>query len=341
MMRFFFTFLMALVHLASPGCGNLTFTVGVGSGARELTTSEVHAEPGAGDQRIAIIDVSGMILNANRPGLLSEGENPVALLDEQLNKAHHDSDVKAVILRINTPGGTVTATDVMYRQVMRFKQQSKKPVVIQQMDIATSGGYYLSCAGDHIVAYPSTITGSIGVIIQTMSFKPALDRWGIATEALTSGKNKAAGSPLGTLTDEHRAVLQELVNDFYARFTATVRAARPEIPQDRFADVTDGRVFSGEDALALGLVDELGDLYAAHAKAKELANIKKANMVIYHRPLTYVASPYAAAPMNEASSASSKAAQGGTQINMLQLNLPEMPGGASVGFYYLWQPTVP
>ncbi len=340
MMRFLFTFLIAPMLLAAAGCGNLTFTVGVSSGARELAATVVHAEPGAGEQRIAIIDVSGMILNANRAGLLSQGENPVALFDEQLTKARDDGNVKAIILRINTPGGTVTATDVMYREVMRFKQQSKKPVVVLQMDIAASGGYYLSCAGDHIVAYPSTITGSIGVIIQTMSFKPALDRWGIATEALTSGKNKTAGSPLGTLTDEHRAVLQELVNDFYARFTATVRAARPGIPQERFADVTDGRVFSGEDALALGLVDELGDLYDAHAKAKELAGIKKANMVIYHRPLNYVASPYAATPMSETSTGG-KTSQNGTQINLLQLNLPEMPGGASTGFYYLWQPTLP
>jgi len=323
------------------GCGNLTFTVGLSSGDRELTPTVVHQENNAGDHQVAIIDVSGMILNANRVGLLSEGENPVALLDEQLHKAQHDSDVKAIILRINTPGGTVTATDVMYRQVMRFKELSKKPVVILQMDIAASGGYYLSCAGDHIVAYPSTITGSIGVIIQTMSFKPALDRWGIATEAITSGKNKAAGSPFGTLTDDHRAILQGLVDDFYARFTSTVRSARPNIPADKFAEVTDGRVFSGEDALTLGLVDELGDLYTAHAKAKALANIKHANMVIYHRPLSYVASPYATAPIGEVAASNAKSIGGGTQINLLQLNMPEMPGGASVGVYYLWQPMTP
>ncbi len=331
--------LLIVLLLSLTGCGNLVFTVGVSSGSSKLTSTVVHNEKNASDQ-VAIIDVSGMILNAPKPALLSQGENPVALLHEQLQKAREDDKVKAVILRINTPGGTVTATDVMYREVMRFKEQSKKPVVVLQMDIAASGGYYLSCAGDHVVAYPSTITGSIGVIIQTMSFKPALDRWGITTEALTSGKNKAAGSPLGTLTDEHRAVLQELVDDFYGRFIATVRAARPNIPADRFADVTDGRVFSGEDALALGLVDELGDLYDAHTHAKKLAKISRANMVIYHRPLNYVASPYAASPGPHVNSQGGGAAPGSTQVNILQFNLPEMPGGASVGFYYLWQPTM-
>ena len=332
MMRFF---VLILAALFSAGCGNLVFTVGLSSGSSELTSTVVHDESNSGANQVAIIDVSGMILNGARPGLLSQGENPVALLTEQLHKAQHDSDVKAIILRINTPGGTVTATDVMYREVMRFKEATKKPVVVLQMDIAASGGYYLSCAGDHVVAYPSTITGSIGVIIQTMTFKPALDRWGIATEALTSGKNKAAGSPLGTLTDEHRAILQGLVDDFYEKFTATVRAARPNSPAERFAQVTDGRVFSGVDALELGLVDELGDLYNAHAKAKSLAKVKRADMVIYHRPLNYVASPYAAAPTPQPQSSNG---QGGTQVNLLQLNLPEMPGGASVGFYYLWQP---
>lgn len=329
------SFLFLLAVFSCTGCGNLVFTVGLSSGSSELTSTVVHDEAGSSDNRVAIIDISGMILNGARPGLLSQGENPVALLTEQLEKARHDADVKAVILRVNTPGGTVTATDIMYREVLRFKEATKKPVVVLQMDIAASGGYYLSCAGDHVVAYPSTITGSIGVIIQLMTFKPALDRWGIATEALTSGKNKAAGSPLGTLTDEHRAVLQELVTDFYAKFTETVRAARPKIPAERFAEVTDGRVFSGVDALELGLVDELGDLYDAHAKAKSLAKIKSADMVIYHRPLNYVASPYAAAPVPQPQSGG---ANGGTQVNLLQLNLPEMPGGASAGFYYLWQP---
>lgn len=321
--------------LLLPGCGNLTMTIGLSSGGRELQAATVHTEAGAAGHRVAIVDVSGMILNSRRSGILSEGDNPVALFAEQLKKAGDDGDVKAVILRINSPGGAVTATDMMYREVRRFRQQTGKPVVALQMDIAASGGYYLSCAADHVVAYPSTITGSIGVIIQTFTLKPMLDRWGVQMEALTSGRNKAAGSPFGTLTEDHRAILQGLVDDFYARFRDVVKQARPKIPQERFAEVTDGRVFSGDDALQLGLIDQVGDLYDAFEKAKELAKISKADMVLYHRPLSYVATPYAAAPGRAAGDSRDAI---GTQFNLVQLNIDDMPGGGSVGFYYLWQP---
>lgn len=315
------------------GCGNLTFTVGVSSGARDLETTVVERDTSSGGARVAVIDVSGLITNGPKPALLRQGENPVALLHEKLNEAERDGGVKAVILRINSPGGTVTATDIMYRQVRRFRQRTGKPVVVQMMDVAASGGYYLSCAGDHVIAFPSTITGSIGVIVQTITFKEAMERVGIHADAITSGPNKAAGSPLGELKAEHRAVFQRLVDDFYGRFTSVVKDARPGIPAERFAEVTDGRIMSGGDALAAGLVDEVGDLHDAWAKAKELAGVSHADLVLYHRPLNYVASPYAAAPgMRQATSQ--------TQINFLQINVEELPGGADAGFYYLWRPAL-
>ena len=335
-MQRFSLILLVAICLVTTGCGNLTMTIGLSSGDSKLRATTVAEEAGAQGNRVAIIDVSGMIMNMHKPALLSVGENPVALLQEQLKQAEEDANVKAVILRINSPGGTVTASDIMYREVTRFRASARKPVVVLMMDVAASGGYYLACGGDYIVAHPSTITGSIGVIIQTLSLKPMLERWGVEAHAITSGKNKAAGSPLGTLTEEHRAVLKELVDDFYKRFTAVVRSARPHIPPDRFADVTDGRVFSGEDALSVGLVDQLGDLHDAFAKAKELARVSKADMVIYHRPLQYVGSPYATAP--GATPAAQATGGTGTQINVLQLNLPEMPGQSTVGVYYLWQP---
>lgn len=331
-------FLIMLLALSVGGCGNLTFTVGVSSSSQELTSTVVDEEPGDGGNEVAVIDVSGLIINGPKPALLRQGENPVALLHEKLRKAEKDDDVKAVILRINSPGGTVTATDIMFREVERFKQRTGKPVVALMMDVAASGGYYLACSADHVVAYPSTVTGSIGVIIQTITFKEAMNRVGIRADAITSGPNKAAGSPLGELTPEHRAILKGLVDDFYGRFTTVVRTNRPSISPSHFAEVTDGRVVSGTDAAELGLVDQVGDLYDAFAKAKELAGVPRAKMVLYHRPLNYVASPFAAAP---GVGGAAQAGAGGTQINLFQLNLHELPGGADVGFYYLWQPMGP
>ncbi|MCC6682342.1 MAG: signal peptide peptidase SppA [Phycisphaeraceae bacterium] len=326
--------LLLVMLWSAAGCGPLTFVVGVTPGDQRLDSTVVESDGQAGSQRVVIVDVTGLLLNHRKNSLLREGENPVSDLTEKLNAAKHDPRVAAVILRLNTPGGTVTASDAMYREILRFKQQSDKPVVALMMDVAASGGYYVACASDTIVAYPTTITGSVGVIMQTISFKPALDRIGIQAQALTSGPNKDAGSPLSVMTDEQRAVLQKLVDNFYARFVAVVREHRLDMPADRFDELTDGRVLSGEDALAAGMVDELGDLRDAFARAKQLAKLDRADLVVYHRPLTYVGSPYAAAPAGQPEATS--------QINLLQLNVDAMADlEAPAGFYYLWRPQLP
>jgi len=318
-----------LVCLA--GCGPTTLVIGLTPGDKQLEKTVVLDEPGK--RQVLIVDLDGVLVNAARRGLLRERENPVAELQEKLRYAAADERVDAVILRINSPGGTVTASDIVYREVRRFREQSGKPVVALLMDVAASGGYYVALSGDEIVAHPTTITGSIGVIVQTVSLQPALARLGIQTDAIKSGPNKDAGSPLSTLTPEQRATLQELVDDFYQRFTALVREQRPGIDEDDFDIVTDGRVLSGTDAASLGVVDRLGDVHDAHARAKALAGLESADLILYHRPLDYVASPYAAPGISSANTQ----ATGGTQVNFAQFNLDagllaDMPAGA----YYLW-----
>lgn len=316
--------------LTLAACGPLTMTIGA-PGDQRLQTTVI--ENHAGGNRVAIIDLSGLIYNGNKPALLRQGENPVNLLQEKLENARTDVKVKAVILRLNTPGGTVTASDMMYREVMRFKTRTHKPVIALMMDITASGGYYLACASDEMIAYPTTVVGSIGVIVQTISFKGAMNKIGIDAEAITSGPNKDVGSPLVKMTDEHRAILRSLVDDFYNRFVDIVRQARPEIPADQFARVTDGRVFSGEDALKVGLVDRVGDIHDAFEAAKTRAGIRNADLVIYHRPLEYVGSVYAQSSVSSGSA--------GTQINLAQFNFAESLNDSSAGFYYLWDPTIP
>ncbi len=321
------------------GCGPVHFAVGVSPGDQELKSTTVSRDGHWFSDQVAVIDVSGLIMNAPKPGLIQPGENPVSALHEKLQEAADDRRVKAVVLRLNTPGGGVTASDAMYRDVLRFKRESGKPVVALMMDVTASGGYYVACAADQIVTYPTSVVGSIGVIVQTISVKPALAKIGIHAEALTSGKNKDAGSPLSTLTDDHRQVLQGLVDDYYARFVSLVREARPGIPTDRFADLTDGRVVSGEHAAALGLADRVGDIYTAGELAAQLAGIKHADLIVYHRRLEYVGSPYALGPGAPATGGSSP----GTQINLMQLNMTgSLPGfDAPVGVYYLWRPDLP
>ncbi|MEO0964415.1 MAG: signal peptide peptidase SppA [Planctomycetota bacterium] len=310
------------------GCGPTTFVIGLSPGDQRLKKTVVAEDGRSGGPQVAIIDVDGLIINAERRGLLRAGENPVATLQEKLNAAAADTRVAAVILRINSPGGTVTASDVMFREVDRFSRRSGKPVVALMMDVAASGGYYVALAADDIVAHPTTITGSVGVILQTISVQPALARIGVQTDAITSGPNKDAGSPLSTMTAEQRATLQAMVDDFYGRFVDRVALARPGIDASDLATVTDGRVVSGEAAAGLGMVDAVGDLYVALDRAADLAGVASADLVVYHRPLKYVASPYAASP---------GLAAGATQVNLAQINLDAgVPASLPAGAYYLW-----
>lgn len=322
-------FLVVLV-----GCGPTTFVVGISPGDQTLVSTVIEPAEGRTRDRVAVIDVTGMILNARIPGLLSEGENPVSVFAEQLAAAAEDSRVKAVILRLNTPGGAVAASDMMYRELLDFKRVTGKPVVVVMMDVAASGGYYLACGGDYLIAYPSTVTASIGVIFQTVSLQPALSRIGIEAEAITSGPNKDAGSPLSALTDGHRAVYREMVETFYRDFTGIVRSARPDISDADFREATDGRVVTGHRAYEVGLVDALGDLDDGFAKAKELAGLPDASLVRYHRPLSYVGSAYSNAGDVQPRS-------GATQVNLLQFNVNGGHGEmASSSFYYVWLPGV-
>jgi len=326
--------LLLTVLFLLAGCGPTTFVVGLSPGDQRMVSTVVEPAQSRTRDRVAVIDVSGMIVNARIPGLLREGENPLSVFHEQLSHAAQDADVKAIVLRLNTPGGAVTASDMMYRDVLAFKRETGKPVVVVMMDVAASGGYYLACAGDHLIAYPSTVTASIGVIFQTVSLQPALSSIGIQAEAITSGPNKDAGSPLSELTDGHRAVYQQMVDTFYADFTGLVREARPGISESDFKEVTDGRVVTGRRALEVGLVDALGDLDDGFAKAKALAGIKDAALIRYHRPLEYVGSPYASSKGREPSTHS-------TQVNLLQLNMDGSFGESASGcFYYVWLPGV-
>lgn len=320
-------FLLAALTLTLAGCQPATLVVGLAPGGSELQATAIERSGRWASPRVVVVDVSGTIVNARTGGLLGGGSNPVDDLARRLDAAADDPKVAAVILRINSPGGTVTASDMMYREVKRYRARTGKPVIALVMDVGASGGYYLACAANEIMAYPTSITGSIGVILQTLSVRPALDRWGIEARALVSGPNKAGGSPLETLTQGQEDLLQGLVDDFYTAFCNVVRDARPGIAPDRFATVTDGRVFSGTQAHAEGLVDQLGDIRDAFARARELAGINHADLFIYHSPLSTPSTPYA------------RRDSPNVQISLLNIG-DLLPSATLNGPCYLWQPGI-
>lgn len=325
--------LLIIITLSLTGCGPMQFTLGSSAADLELTETTVINDSGFSAGKIAIIDIQGVLYNSTPKGFFKAGENPLAGLHERLKRAANDSSVKAIILRLNTPGGTVTASDAMYREVMRFKKQTGKPVIILMMDVAASGGYYIACAGDHIVAYPSTITGSIGVIMQLVSIDGLLSRVGVDATAITSGKNKDIASPFKKMTPEQRQILQDMVNDFYSSFRGLVKNARPKIPTEKLDTATDGRIFTGKQALQIGLVDELGDLHDAYTTAKKMTGIKSGKLVLYHRAGNTINSLYQAG----ASGNIPNTQNAPTQVNIAQFNIMNTFGDNAPVFMYLYQ----
>ena len=327
------------LSLLLAACLPTRFLIDLAPSDGKLHESTVLTDTGAsrGSPKIALIDITGLISNAPEPGLFAGGGNSVDRLVSQLKKATDDPRVKAVILRVDSPGGTVAASKTMYQEIRRFREQTSKPVVVSMSELAASGGYYISLAADHIIAQSTTITGSIGVIIQTVNFSKGMQMIGITARAVKSGPMKDIANPLEPIRDEQYAILQSTVDDFYDSFVSLVKNRRgAALNQSELTTLTDGRVFTGRQALKHGLVDELGSLRDAFDSAKSLADISAARLVKYHVEGRVPMSPYAASlPLP------SPAAQApGRQVNIMQLNLPQ-GFTPSAGFYYLWSPTLP
>ncbi len=289
--------LVLIVAIFLTACSPTSVTFAFGGDPAKLEESTVG---GSGEAKVAMIDVTGMIADAPRPGLIMAGPNPLDEVVARLAKAEGDNDVKAVVLRINSPGGTVTGSDALYREVVAFRERTGKPVVVSMGEIAASGGYYLAMAGDETIAEPTTITGSIGVIILTVNVSEGLNRIGIVSRSVKSGVNKDLANPLEPMREGQYAVLQGLVDEYYARFRALVVERRTRAGLERplnvarLDELTDGRVMSGASAEAAGLIDGIGGVRDAFDRARRLAGLGGARLVKYHAEGAAARSPYAA-----------------------------------------------
>lgn len=234
--------------------------------------------------KIALVRLSGPISEVLESGAFGSaiGITP-AQVASWLKKAENDSSVKAVVLRVNSPGGTVAASQEIAAQIKKFKEKTKKPLIISMGDVAASGGYYISVYADKIVAQPGTTTGSIGVISLFFSIEELLQNWGIKPEIFKSGKYKDLFRGLRPLTDEERALMQQYIDEFYEQFINAVAEGR-KLPPERVRELATGQVYSGAQALQLELVDELGDLERAQELARELAQAPDAITVEYRPP---------------------------------------------------------
>ncbi len=276
--------------LALAGCS--VVSIDLTPRVRPLEESTVQ---GSAPDKVLLVDLSGVL--AEEPLLTLETRPSVPLLArvrEELEKAEEDARVRAVVLRINSPGGTVTASDIIYHEITRFKERRKIPVVACILDVGASGGYYVALAADRIVVHPTTVTGSIGVLMLTVNASGLLEKIGVSASYVTSGEFKDMGSPFRSLRPEERAIFQSLIDQLYGRFVQLVARSR-KLDEARVRAIADGRVHTATEAVGLGLVDRIGYLEDAIAMAQSAAGLTEARVVTYHRPRQFRATIYSSA----------------------------------------------
>jgi protease-4 len=236
---------------------------------------------GSGD-KIAVITMRGLI-SSSLPG--NVGDTMVEDMRLALQQARDDDHVRAIVLEIDSPGGEVTASDVIYNWVV--KTRAKKPVVVYMDSLAASGGYYVACGGRYLMANETTITGSIGVIIQTLNYEQLFNKVGLSAVVFKSGKFKDMLSGTRPVTPEEREYIQGFVMKTYDKFLGIVARER-NLPADGLRNsVADGRILSGKDALDNKLIDGVGQIEDAFTKAKELGHAPGATIVKYGPPFSF------------------------------------------------------
>lgn len=326
-------FLAGFFALLAGGCSLPSLLITPVSSSSKL--EETVVEPGTRRSKIAIIEVEGMLTNSRlgSGGILGAEENKVSLFKQQLDEAAADDRVKAVVLRINSPGGTVAASDVMYELVRDFRRKTKKPVIAACQDVCASGGYYVAAAADEVHALPTSVVGSIGVIFETFDISPLMEKIGVRITPVQSGPFKDMGSPFNGLSEDERAIMQAMVDQYYQRFIDIVRQSRSIRDE---TTVFDGRVFTGEQALELGLVDRVCQLPETLDRARQMIGRRDARVVMYRRPYGYSGSIYANSAELTPRAAGDESAASAVLLRLPMVN--EVSQMLQPGFYYLWMP---
>ncbi|HUJ79965.1 MAG TPA: signal peptide peptidase SppA [Nitrospiria bacterium] len=313
--------LAVLLALLLPGC----ITISMSQGPSELTETTLE---GKGRDKVLLIDISGMITDQERSSGLINPKTEPSLVDEikaELKKAEDDGHIKAVVLRINSPGGTVTASDIIYHELTKFKARTKLPVIACFMDLGTSGAFYVAQAADRIYANPSSVTGSIGVIMVQVNIQGLFEKIGVQTTEIKSGELKFMGSPFRPLTPDEQKIFQTVINDMYGQFLSVVGKGRPKLTADQIRADADGRIYTAGQAKELGLIDDIGYLSDAIAAAKQAAKLEKAKVVIYHQESNYKSTIYSIG-------------NGGNGQGNVEINLGSLAAYTSPRFMYLWSP---
>ncbi|HYA12869.1 MAG TPA: signal peptide peptidase SppA [Syntrophales bacterium] len=280
---------------------------------------------GSGADRILLIPVNGLISDMPKKGLIGTSPSLVEQVVSQMNKAEKDKRIKAVLFKINSPGGTITASDLLYHEILSFKEKTGTKITVCMMDIATSGAYYMSLPADMIISHPTTVTGSVGVIFLQPKVSGLMNKIGLGVDVKKFGRNKDMGSPFRDSSEEEQKLMQNAVNDFGERFIHLVQKHRkPE--KQALEEIATARVFLADEALKMGLVDKIGYLKDAVRETKKLAGVSEDARVVVYRRTEF--------PEDNYYNIAGVASEG---LNYSAINI-EIPDSLilKTGFYYLW-----
>jgi len=283
---------------------------------------------GSQTPKVLLIQANGQIAEGPSQGLLRDRPGMVPDIVSQLRLAEKDDDIGAVVIKINSPGGTVTASDVLYHELNAFKEKTGVKMVAVFMGVAASGGYYIALPADRIVAHPTTITGSVGVIFLQPKVEGLMEKIGVGVDVSKSGDQKDMGSPFRPSTEEEARLLQDLTDQLGQRFIDLVTRHR-QVSPEALAEISTARIFLAEEARQLGLVDRIGYVDDAIQSAKTLAGLPDdARVVIYRRDKFPDDTIY-----NTAGTTSSS-----NEPDLVHIELPGSIGELSSGFFYIWPP---
>jgi len=288
---------------------------------------------GKGAKKILLLDVSGFISTRSRGSFLGRTDPLTSRVRERLRLAGEDPDLAGLILRIDSPGGTVTASDIVYHEILRFREDRKVPVYAVIVGVGTSGAYYIASAAERILAHPTAVTGSIGVIAVQFNLAGLLEKVGVEGKVIKSVPLKDIYSPLRPDTEQERAILQEMIDALHARFVEVVSKGRSgSIGPEKLRSLADGRPYTARQALDAGLIDGIGYLDDAIEGMKKQLGLDEARVIVYEDPGSRHGSIYASAPGPSAST------PGPITVNLLSLDLGALADPPAADFLYLWSP---
>ena len=255
---------------------------------------EIVVEEGSAVEKILLIDIDGPISNRPKKTLVGfrSDTGMVDRIREILKKAEKDKNIKGILLRVNSPGGTVTSSDIIYHEIKSFKERFKVKVYVSVIDVAASGGYYVALAGDSIMVHPTSLVGSIGVLALKLNLEGLMNKVGVEWEVVKSSKKKDFMSPFRPLTKEERVLFQETIDRYYDRFVDLVVLNRDGLDVKEVRALADGRVYNARQALNNHLVDSIGYLKDLVELAKKELDQPDLKVVTYSRPREYKSNYY-------------------------------------------------